>query len=127
MDIEEINSGNLIKVFPRENQEGLLAVKEIQPASIICEMISPRKGYLFRIKPAEMNPVPLTSELLRCSGYLREDENSTCWTDSRGKINFCFDNGDGRFSLQDTKPVRYMHEFQNEYSRLTGTELIIEY
>ena len=124
MNFEEIKLGNLIKVSPREHQEGYLTVKEIQHSSAICEMISPRKGYEFRIKPLEMQPVPLDREWLASTGFIQEDATGL-WSDSRGLIKF--DKEKSSFQYPTSVPVKHIHEFQNEYFRLTGVSIRINY
>ncbi len=124
MEINELRPGNLIKVYPRANQEGLLCVKNIQSITVICEMISPRKGYQFRIKPGEMFPIALTAEWLLKSGFLYYNEgNEERWTDSKALISFYLTGSQGWFDSAGATLVKYVHELQNEYHRITGKDL----
>ncbi len=122
MNIECFREGNLIKVYPEGHQEGLLAIKEILGSSFICEMISPRPGYLFRTKHSEMNPIPLTEDWLLYAGYMKEEGDGT-WTDDLGTVSFLWSDNKGTFQNHDSQPVGYVHEFQNEYERLTGEKI----
>ncbi len=124
MDINELKPGNLIKVQPRENQEGLLLVQEIQHSTVICEMISPRKGYLFRLKPVEITPVPVSDEWLTKAGYI-PGGSSPVWSDSRGLASYLAENEGGRLEHVDSGIIKYVHELQNEYLRLTANTLTI--
>lgn len=124
MDINELKPGNLVKVQPRENQEGLLLVQEVQQSSVICEMISPRKGYLFRLKPGEITPVPISEEWLIKAGYI-PGGSSLAWFDSRGWASYLAEDGGGRFEHMDSGIIKYVHELQNEYLRLTANTLTI--
>lgn len=125
MPVNELRTGNLIKVCPRENQEGLLRVKEIQHSSVICEMISPRRGYQFRIRPSEMLPVQLTEEWLTRAGFVPDQEIRNRWRDSRNFADFLFTQTEGRFGIAGSPPVNYVHELQNEYLKITGADLVI--
>lgn len=124
MDINELKPGNLIKVQPRENQEGLLLVQEIQHSTVICEMISPRKGYLFRLKPVEITPVPISDYWLTKAGYT-PGMSSGYWSDSRGAASYLSKNNEGRLDHPDSVDIKYVHELQNEYLRLTASTLTI--
>ena len=123
MDLRELKEGNLIKVYPRENQEGLLFIKEIQPTTAICEMILPRRGYDFRIRPNEMEPVPLTQQWLARAGFRMNTESVYTWT-SPDHLAFHITENSGTF-FSSGKVISYLHELQNEYKQLTGRDLSI--
>ena len=131
MQVKELRIGNLIKVNPRENQEGLLAIAEIQKETIIGEMISPRPGYHFRIKFDEINFIPLTEEWLEKSGYIKDENDKNLWRDNLQNVDFYF-SADGKKQFFDggnvigKRSINHVHDFQNGYYFLTGEELTIK-
>jgi hypothetical protein len=128
MKVNELRIGNLIKVHPRENQEGLLALKEIQQETIIGEMISPRPGYQFRLEFDEIVFIPVNEEWLSKLGFKKDPGQPEYWRDSRGLYDFCFsEEGKNFFINKDLiigkRPVENVHDLQNGYFFLTGEEI----
>jgi hypothetical protein len=128
MKINELRIGNLIKVNPRENQEGLLALKEIQQETIIGEMISPRPGYQFRLKFHEIVFIPINEEWLAKLGFDNDPGEPEKWRDSRGLFDFYFSNDQKNFLVENDviigrRPVENVHDLQNGYFFLTGEEI----
>ena len=130
MNIKRLRPGNLVKISPRENEEGLLAIEEIHKENIIGEMLVPRKGYHFRIKFYEIIPIPLTEAWLEKSGFVKDESEPELWRDANKRMDFhfsihgqkqFFDNG----ALIGKFPVEFIHDFQNGYLFLTGKELNI--
>jgi hypothetical protein len=129
MKIKELRIGSLIEVNPRENQIGLLSIVEIQRETIIGEMISPKPGYLFRIKFDEINLIPLSQNWLLKFGF-RKEADKDVWIDNKGLIQFYFnENGQKKFAFKESlvgdKNINTVHEFQNGFQFLTGEELVI--
>lgn len=125
MNIRELRIGNLIKISPRENQEGLLQIAEIHKESLIGEMLSPRQGYQFRIKFHEIIDILLTPEWLLQAGFELDDENIYR---HQGFIDFWFKTDVKQFYRQGviaSRPVETVSQLQNGYLFLTGEELII--
>lgn len=125
MDIGQLREGNIIIVYPRENQEGILSVREMQPGSIICDMLSPRAGYQFRIRFNEINPVPLSSDWLAKAAFRRDSEEQERWLSPDNELHFHFSGDAGVFGNAADREVTYLHELQNTYMELTGKELQI--
>lgn len=126
MNIVELRIGNLIKISPRENQEGLLSIAEIHKESLIGEMLSPRQGYQFRIKFHEIIDIPLTAEWLLQAGFEADAEN--IFRHRQGLVNFYFKNDVKQFysdGLISSRSVETVSQLQNGYLFLTGEELII--
>lgn len=132
MNIKTLRQGSLIKISPRENEEGFLAIQEIQKDNIIGEMLVPRQGYHFRIKFYEIIPIPLTEKWLSKAGFTKDTEHDNLWVDGNKKMDFHFSNdGEKLFisngNLIGKNPVEFLHEFQNGYLFLTGKELDIDF
>ncbi|WP_374163910.1 hypothetical protein [Arcticibacter sp. MXS-1] len=125
MELNELKEGNVIKVCPRPGQEGILFVTDIQASSFLCQMISPRRGYQFRIKLEEMHAVSLTEDWLVVAGFSPGEEENE-WTDDEEKIKLSVAPDAIRMSFPQEKPLQFVHELQNEYLRLTGTTLVIQ-
>lgn len=125
MDIQELKLGNLIKISPRENEEGILFLTEIQHSSIIGEMLVPRRGYHFRIKFDEILPLELTQDWLIFLGFNRSADENDVWIDSKSFIHFklsAFESGfmeEGKIAVA----IDSIHQLQNVYLTLTGEEL----
>lgn len=125
MDIQELKLGNLIKISPRENEEGILFLTEIQHSSIIGEMLVPRRGYHFRIKFDEILPLELTQDWLIFLGFNRSADENDVWIDSKSFIHFklsAFESGfmeEGKIAVA----INSIHQLQNVYLTLTGEEL----
>lgn len=123
MNINQFRPGNIIVVYPREGQEGLLAVSEIQSSSILCDMISPRKGYQFRIQPFEINAVKLTADWLKKASFYSSNESNRIWSLQGTALQFYFNGSTGYFAGSPDKKVSYVHELQNTFHQLTGKEI----
>lgn len=128
MKINELRIGNLIKVNPRENQEGLLAITEIQKETVIGEMISPRAGYHFRLQFDEIVFIPINEEWLTKLGFSKPNSSDENWQDSRGLFDFHFTDDYDKFLVEDSRsigirPIENVHDLQNVYFFLTGEEL----
>lgn len=127
MDIKKLRKGSLIKISPRENEEGYLQIEEIQKDNIIGEMLVPRQGYHFRIKFYEIIPIPLTEQWLKKAGYVPEESDKQLWKDPNDRLDFHF--SDKKF-VEDGRqigksPVEFVHDLQNGYLFLTGKDLNI--
>lgn len=123
MDIGQLREGNIIVVYPRENQEGLLCVKEMQTESVICEMLSPRAGYQFRIRFHEINPVKLSADWLLKASFKPDVEKRDRWLCPSDQMSFHFSGQAGVFGDDVEREVMYVHQLQNTYSDLTGKTL----
>src|SRR5688500_4644948 len=116
MNIEELKIGNLIKISPRENEEGILFIIDIQHSTIIGEMLVPRQGYHFRIKYNEILPLDLSEEWLIRLGFNRS-KSDDIWHHAGTSLDFKFSKSEAGF-LQDGSIVGHvsaMHEMQNSY------------
>lgn len=127
MDIKKLRQGSLIKISPRENEEGYLAIQEIQKDNIIGEMLVPRQGYHFRIKFYEIIPIPLNEKWLAKAGFTQDETDSNLWKDSHQHLDFFFSEKDKKFIDKGTMigkvQVEFVHDLQNGYLFLTGKEL----
>lgn len=124
MDITELRIGNVIKISPRPNEEGVLFITDIQHSSVIGEMISPRLGYHFRIKHNEILPLELDSPWLEKIGLI-EDVAGT-WTDEQHKISVKLENGSASIKGGEHEPqLSFVHQLQNKYHELTQQELAV--
>jgi|GEM_PF-690573 len=129
MNIKRLRPGNIIKISPRENEEGIVSIDEIHKDTIIAEMLVPRQGYHFRIRFYEVLSIPLTEAWLTKCGFAKDENNPAVWNDVTLSQKFCFEaegkkqfcNADG--SLIGTFPVEFLHDFQNGYLFLTGKEI----
>lgn len=128
MNIQELKLGNLIKISPRENEEGVIFLTDIQQSSIIGEMLVPRQGYHFRIKFDEMLPLELTEKWLTFLGFSKGPEENEIWVDAKNFVQFklsLLESGfleDGRIAVA----IDSIHQLQNVYFTLTGEELNIK-
>jgi len=125
MDIGQLREGNIIVVYPRENQEGILSVREMQRESIICDMLSPRAGYQFRIRFNEINPVRLSNDWLVKASFKRDPKESDKWLGPDDHLAFHFSGQTGVFGNAENLEVAYLHQLQNTYLDLTGKDLHI--
>ena len=127
MDIQELKLGNLIKISPRENEEGILFLADIQQSSIIGEMLVPRQGYHFRIKFDEILPLELSEEWLKYLGFIQSDTEEELWSDAKNFVQFKFSPFESGFleNGQIAVVINYMHQLQNSYFTLTGEQLSI--
>lgn len=123
MDIGQLREGNIIIVYPRENQEGILCVREMQTESIICEMLSPRAGYQFRIRFNEINPVRLSTDWLLKASFKQDMEKRDRWLCPSNQMSFHFSGKAGAFGNAMDREIMYVHQLQNIYSDLTGKQL----
>lgn len=125
MDIQELKLGNLIKISPRENEEGVLFLIDIQSSSIIGEMLIPRQGYHFRIKFDEILPLEITEEWLKQLGF--NEKGNNIWTDAKNFVEFKFSPLESGFLENGTLTVAInsVHQLQNTYLTLTGETLSI--
>jgi len=125
MDIQEFKLGNLIKISPRENEEGILFLTDIQHSSVIGEMLVPRQGYHFRIKFDEILPLELKDEWLTFLGFNKSPTENDVWIDSKSFIQFKLSPNESGF-MEDGKiavVIDSIHQLQNIYFTLTGEEL----
>jgi hypothetical protein len=125
MDIGQLRAGNIIVVYPRENQEGILSVKELHRESVICDMLCPRTGYQFRIRFNEINPVKLSNEWLVKASFRRDPEDRNKWLGPDNQLHFHFSGKAGVFVDAKNQEVTYLHQLQNTYLDITGKELHI--
>jgi hypothetical protein len=128
MDIAELKLGNLIKISPRENEEGVLFLTDIQHSSIIGEMLIPRQGYHFRIKFDEILALEITKEWLEELGFTRAENENDVWVDSKNFIRFKHSPLETGFLEQSRVAVVIdaVHQLQNKYLALTGEKLRID-
>lgn len=129
MEIKKLRQGSLIKISPRENEEGYLAIEEIQKDNIIGEMLVPRQGYHFRIKFYEIIPIPLNEKWLEKAGYKQDETDKDLWKDSNNRMDFFYSTENKKFidsgNLIGKIQVEFVHDLQNGYLFLTGKELNI--
>ncbi|WP_207532029.1 hypothetical protein [Desertivirga arenae] len=129
MDIKKLRQGSLIKISPRENEEGYLAIQEIQKDNIIGEMLVPRQGYHFRIKFYEIIPIPLNEKWLSKAGFTQDETDKNLWKDPHQQLDFFFSEKDKKFKdagvLIGKVQIEFVHDLQNGYLFLTGKELNI--
>lgn len=128
MNIEEFKLGNLIKISPRENEEGVIFLTDIQQSSIIGEMLVPRQGYHFRIKFDEMLPLEPTEKWLKLLGFSKGPDDNEIWIDTKNFVQFKLSSFESGF-LEDGKvavAIDSIHQLQNVYFTLTGEELNIK-
>ena len=130
MEIKKLRKGSLIKISPRENEEGYLQIEEIQKDNIIGEMLVPRQGYHFRIKFYEIIPIPLNDQWLTKAGFTPDENDAQLWKDSNNRLDFYFgEDGKKKFmedgNLVGIAPVEFVHDLQNGYLFLTGKDLTI--
>lgn len=127
MDIQEFKLGNLIKISPRENEEGVLFLTDIQPSSIIGEMLTPRQGYHFRIKFDEILPLELSEEWLQKLGFKKSQDQEDTWVDPKNFVLFKFSAFESGFLEEGRVAVviNSIHQLQNVYFTLTGETLSI--
>jgi len=130
MNIKQLRQGSLIKISPRENEEGLLSIQEIQKDNIIGEMLVPRQGYHFRIKFYEIIPIPLSEKWLEKAGFKQDETDNNLWKDANHKYDFYYsEDGEKQFIddgiLIGKTPVEFVHDLQNGYLFLTGKDLNI--
>ena len=127
MEIQEFKLGNLIKISPRENEEGILFLTDIQHSSIIGQMLVPRRGYHFRIKFDEILPLELSEEWLIQLGFSKSEDLANVWVDSKNFVRFKLSEFESGF-LEDGRLVvviNFMHQLQNMYHTLTGENLCL--
>lgn len=125
MDIGQLKEGNIIVVYPRENQEGILSVREMHRESVICDMLSPRTGYQFRIRFNEVNPVRLSNDWLVKASFRPDPEDGSKWFGPDNHLRFHFSGETGVFGIDENREVTYLHQLQNTYLELTGKKLHI--
>lgn len=125
MDIGQLREGNIIVVYPRANQEGILSVKEVQPGSLLCDMLSPRPGYQFRIRFNEVNPVKLSPDWLVKASFRKDPGATGQWISPDNQLAFIFSGETGVFGNAADRELIYLHQLQNTYLELTGKELHI--
>lgn len=125
MEIQELKLGNLIKISPRENEEGILFLTDIQQSSIIGEMLVPRQGYHFRIKFDEILPLEISEEWLEKLGFSKTHDQDDVWVDSKNFVLFKFSDLESGF-LENGRlavVINSVSELQNMYFVLTGEKL----
>lgn len=125
MDVQELKIGNLIKISPRENEEGILFLTDIQHSSIIGEMLVPRQGYHFRIKFDEILPLEPNEQWLKLLGFNKEGADENIWVDNKNFVQFKLSDFESGF-LENGKlavPIDAVHQLQNVYFTLTGEKL----
>ncbi len=132
MNIKRLRPGNLIKISPRENEEGLLVIEEIHKENLIGEMIAPRRGYHFRIKFYEILPIPINEDWLQKCGFSKDESEADLWRDTNNRMDFHYSiHGQKQFfsegRLIGKFPVEFVHDLQNGYLFLTGKELTVEF
>lgn len=125
IDLTQLRPGNIIVVYPRENQKGILFILEIQKSSILCEMLVPRKGYLFRIQFPEVHAQILNEEWLKRASFIQDPVTTANWFCKNKKTLFQFASSCGTFSEASKRQINYVHELQNEYFELTREELTV--
>jgi hypothetical protein len=127
MDIQDLKLGNLIKISPRENEEGVLFLVDIQHSSIIGEMITPRQGYHFRIKFDEILPLEPSEYWLEQLGFTKVPGSEEIWTDENNFIQFKLSALESGILEGDRVAVTIdsMHQLQNIYQTITGQPLAV--
>ncbi|EOR96446.1 hypothetical protein ADIARSV_0349 [Arcticibacter svalbardensis MN12-7] len=124
-DLTQLRPGNIIVVYPRENQEGILSILEIQQSSVLCKMLIPRKGYLFRIQFDEINPLKLNKGWLAKASFIQDPQDPDNWFYTNKSDQYQFTTSSGSFNQALQKRIIYVHELQNVFFQLTGKELTI--
>lgn len=123
MDIDQLREGNIIVVYPRENQEGILSIREMHQKSVICDMLSPRAGYQFRILLNEINPIRLSNDWLVKASFRQDPDEMDRWLGPDDLLPFRFLGRSGILGHVDERKVEYLHQLQNTYFELTGKKL----
>jgi len=124
MDARELRIGNVVSRIDLGNEELIIeTIIELGqkatisgPIKVICEY-------------DDIHPIPLTEEWLEKYGFTQDERNKFEWWDEEGGTSFdncltgpfrTYTNG-GHVVL-----IEYVHQLQNLYFALTGTELEIK-
>jgi hypothetical protein len=110
MSPDNLREGNLIRISPRPNEEGVLKITEFHRESIIGEMQYPRIGYLFRIKFHEILPLPITPRWLSAAGFTLENGS---WVNGDHTLSAQGVDGTWYFTHDPQHTFSAMHELQN--------------
>jgi len=119
----ELRIGNFFHVeLPPTQKKNIKQVREIRQKHVLLD------GVWFHLD--ELIPIPLTEEILLKCGFtkfewIRESNvfqgtYFNCKVDENGVQAFGAD-------LNNLKPVKYLHEFQNLFFQLTDTELEVHF
>jgi hypothetical protein len=119
----ELRIGNFFYVpLPSTQRKTIKQAKEIRQKHVLLD------GVWYHLN--ELIPIPLTEEILLKCGFTRfewiKESNVfqgtyfNCKVDENGVQPFGVD-------LNNVKPVKYLHEFQNLFSQLTETELEVHF
>lgn len=82
----------------------------------------------------KLNPIPLTPEILEKAGFVKEEGTIECWTKENPEFSICKTQSGGfMFCVLSFETVQLvqkckmnsLHQLQNLYFALTGTELNI--
>jgi len=118
----ELRIGNLVKW-----REHILSIKSIDYESVYVELneelrILYETKYLY-LPITEIEPVPLTEELLLKFGFEKDvTEYNICWFLNHVYIWFV----DGEYINELDLPIKYVHQLQNLYFALKGEELTLK-
>jgi hypothetical protein len=119
----ELRIGNFFYIqLPPSQKKQIKEVKEIRQKHVLLD------GVWYHLD--ELIPIPLTEDILLKCGFTKfewiKESNVfqgtyfNCKADENGVQPFGVD-------LNNLKPVKYLHEFQNLFSQLTETELNVHF
>ena len=133
MQANELRIGNLVDTINRGGEVHLPnsgAVKILQIGVFNSEYLNPDEvpecTEWVKIPNTDLTPIPLTEEWLERLGFkFKEgDDGPNTWAQRAGDIFVTLSKYHGKFYYQ--RQVEYVHQLQNLYFALTGTELVVK-
>lgn len=131
MEVKGLRVGNLIKVYPKPGEEVILSVKEIQKDTIIGEFYK-SPGFFLRASFKDINPIEIEEEWFLKLKFTKEPKG---WINREGGIQFIISDMENYVSCLKGNytsriegiELKYLHQFQNIYYVLAGTDFIVAY
>nr|DAH30074.1 MAG TPA: hypothetical protein [Caudoviricetes sp.] len=139
IDIKELRFGNYVSFTDPSGETSNMIVGGVMPDEILLwfppnvssgDKVEVSNGITIRgwQDGPEINPIPLTKELLLKCGFEEEFGGIIYYNRNQG-IEFNFSNGwctasRGEYDIVD---VQYLHQLQNLYFALTGEELEVNF
>lgn len=131
MLLNELRVGNIVMVFPKPGETVLLRIQEIHKETVVGEFYK-SPGFYMRVSYKDLSPLEFSDEWLIKAGFVK-DENA--WSLKKGNIICTLKPEIALVVVQrDEKVVKlngaqidYLHQLQNLFFVLAGTDLSIAY
>ena len=128
MKANELRIGNWVKIQSHNQYARIIEIKSGRPDNRdFVRISSPNLDTQFAVEISQLNPIPLTEEILLKAGFEKDTGEFYLYKDTTVRKTYYSDDfWRFIFKQQRIKDIKYLHDLQNLIFALTGEEIKID-